>query len=84
MSPAVQAAHADEFRHLKAAKGTIQFAPTDRVPPTVVRAIVAERKAELDRRRPGATDRLRRRATTRSVSARRRGPSGAVDLTNLD
>jgi uncharacterized protein YdhG (YjbR/CyaY superfamily) len=52
MSPAVQAAHADDFKHLKAAKGTIQFAPTDRMPATVVQAIVAERIAEIDRRRP--------------------------------
>jgi len=52
MSPAVQAAHADAFKHLKAAKGTIQFAPTDRMPATVVRAIVAERKGEIDQRGP--------------------------------
>jgi uncharacterized protein YdhG (YjbR/CyaY superfamily) len=50
MSAAVQAAHPQAFRHLKAARGTIQFAPTERMPAVVVRAIVQERIAELDQR----------------------------------
>ena len=52
MSPEVQAAHAAEFRNLKTAKGTIQFAPTERMPKVVVGAIVRQRMAEIDRRWP--------------------------------
>jgi len=52
MSPDVQAAHAAEFKNLKTAKGTIQFAPTERMSTVVVEAIVRERMAEIDKRWP--------------------------------
>jgi uncharacterized protein YdhG (YjbR/CyaY superfamily) len=49
LSPEVQAAHEAEFDGLETSKGTIRFAPTSRMPESIVRAIVADRMAEIDR-----------------------------------
>jgi uncharacterized protein YdhG (YjbR/CyaY superfamily) len=54
MSGAVVAALADELAGYDSAKGTIRFAPAKGLPATLVRKLVAARRAELERgaRRP--------------------------------
>jgi uncharacterized protein YdhG (YjbR/CyaY superfamily) len=54
MSGAVVAAHADELAGYDTSKGTIRFAAEKGLPATLVRKLVAARRAELERgpRRP--------------------------------
>ena len=49
MDPAVIKAHRDELAGFATSKGTIRFSATQPIPEVLVRAIVRERMAEIDR-----------------------------------